>query len=458
MKWHIRLLALTILGSGALLCSPGKAALQGGFAKINITPPLGIPLIGSKGNPSDEILDDLFAKAMVLYDGRTKVAILSADLLYTPLEEITGPVRKLIRERTGIPETNVMVCATHTHSGPETFTLSKFRPEQRIPLSMLDQPYLQILIRKLADAVQIAHRDLCPVRIGLTKRALPELMFNRRTKKTDGTVVMSFSVPAEVAATRKIETDRDGQTCVSFSMPPSGSDLHFGPVDPAVWILRVEDTHDCLVGSILNYSCHPVSIYPSMPTTISADYPGHAMNLVEETEGGICLFTLGTAGDLVPYQRGQDACRIIGRSLGAEALKGLRSVPTSGDIPLEAIRNEIQFPAKRIEVSDNQDNANPAQEIITTEIQLLRLGDICILGLPGEVLAEVGFQIRKRSNLDKLVLVSLCNDAIGYVCHQEAYEEGGYEPGSATHLAKGAGEILIDAALDLIMTREKHPQ
>ena len=66
-------------------------------------------------------MDDLYAKAMVLSDGRTTVAIVSADLLYTPLEEITDPVRTIVHEKLGIPKQNIMVCATHTHSGPEIF-------------------------------------------------------------------------------------------------------------------------------------------------------------------------------------------------------------------------------------------------------------------------------------------------------------------------------------------------
>ena len=64
----------------------GQAALKGGFAKVNITPPPGITLIGSKGKPSDDIIDELYAKALVLSDGNTTIAIVSADLLYTPVE------------------------------------------------------------------------------------------------------------------------------------------------------------------------------------------------------------------------------------------------------------------------------------------------------------------------------------------------------------------------------------
>ena len=73
----------------------------------------------------------------------------------------------------------------------------------------------------------------------------------------------------------------------------------------------------------------------------------------------------------------------------------------------------------------------------------MKIGDLYILGLPGEVLVEVGLEIKKRAGLEKLFVIALSNDAIGYVCHRQASEEGGYEPGSGTNLAKGAGEIMI---------------
>jgi neutral ceramidase len=439
-----------VLVPDSFVCPPCRAGLQGGCAKVNITPPLGIPLIGSKGKPGDAILDELYARAMVLDDGRTKIAIVSADLLYTPLEEITGPVRKIIWEKTGIPEQNVLVCATHTHSGPEVFTLSKFRPEERIDPAKLDQPYLQTLNRKIADAVFLAQQKMKKVKIGIGGGSAPELLYNRRTKKPDGTVTMTFSVTPEIAATRKIQTGPDGTTSVSFTMSAPSPDLKFGPVDPTVQVLRVEDANDSVVGSMLNFACHPVCIYPSMPTTISADYPGDAMDLVEQTEGGVCLFTLGTAGDMVPYQRGLDAHRQIGKALGAEAVRRLQFVPTSDDVTMDAIRKDLRFPAKTPSSTEGGNKPDEGTDFIQTEIQIIRIGDIYLLGLPGEVLAEVGLEIRRQANVEKLFLISLGNDAIGYVCHKQAYDEGGYEPDSATHLAKGAGETMINEAMGLL--------
>jgi len=59
-------------------------------------------------------------------------------------------------------------------------------------------------------------------------------------------------------------------------------------------------------------------------------------------------------------------------------------------------------------------------------------------------------EIKSRAKLENLIIVTLCNDAIGYVCHERAYDEGGYEPESGTNLARGAGEILAEQALTLL--------
>ncbi|MEE9403207.1 MAG: hypothetical protein V3V47_08425, partial [Desulfobacteria bacterium] len=192
-----------------VFCPAGQAMLKGGCAKVNITSPLGIPLIGSAGKPSDDILDELYAKALVLNDGSTTVAIVSVDLLYVPLEEVTNPIRKIIKDKIGIPGRNVFICATHTHSGPEVFTRGKLRPEKEVPASEIDQFYLQTLIRKMAGVVLIAHKNMredsrkagAQVKIGAAKGQIPEIVYNRRPKSTDGSVRMAFTLPQEVTAT-----------------------------------------------------------------------------------------------------------------------------------------------------------------------------------------------------------------------------------------------------------------
>jgi len=411
---------------------------------VNITPPVGTPLIGSYGKPSDSILDELFAKALVLGDGKSKVVIVSVDLLYPPLEEITQPVRRIINEQTEIAKDNILVCATHTHSGPEVFSKSKLRPDKRIDKSTIDVSCRETLVRKIAGSVLIAHKNMQPVKIGAAKGELPEIVYNRRPRDKNDRVKMAFSLPDEISETRRIVTETNGTKRVTLNFPNKQNKMYFGPIDPEVGVIRIEDADGKIVCSLVNFGCHPVCIYPSMPTAISADYPAYTTGVVEQAEGGICLFTLGLAGNAVPYARGLQPREQIGRAIGGEALRRIQFISTTDEIALKAMRRKIVFPTK--ESPDGEQENKP----VTTEIQALRLGDIYILGLPGEILIEVGLEIKSRAKLENLIIVTLCNDAIGYVCHERAYDEGGYEPESGTNLARGAGEILAEQALTLL--------
>jgi hypothetical protein len=443
-------LVFIVLLSNRIFCPACQAALKGGCAKVTITPPLGIQLIGSKGKPSDDIIDELYAKALVLNDGNTTIAIVSADLLYTPLEEITNPVRRIIKEKTGICEQNVLICATHTHSGPEVFTRSKLGPDKEVPASKIDQNYLQTLIKKIADPVLIAHKNMQEVEIGAAKGQIPEIVYNRRPKTGDGSVRMAFTLAPEVIATQKVQHGHDGSVQVTFAYTHEEAQLDFGPIDPDVCVLRVEDVNGGIVGSLINFGCHPVCIYPYLSTAISADYPAYATQVVEQVEGGICLFTLGLAGNTVPVRRGVKPRQQIGKALGTEALRRLQLVTTTGIVTLKSLKKEIKFPTKKAPSPDETAGDDKTIDYVTTEIQVIRLGDIYILGLPGEILVEVGLEIKRKTGLENLFIVTVSNDTIGYVCHSRAYEEGGYEPGSGTNLAKGAGEIMTEEALDLI--------
>jgi len=447
----VTILLLVILLSHLLFCPVGQASLKGGCAKVNITPPVGVWLsgYGSRDKPSDDVADELYAKALVLGDGRSTIAIVSADLLWVPLQ-ITAEVRKMVKDKTGIPERNILICATHTHFGPKIFAKTKIGPD--VPDNKVDKSYVQTLTKKMADTVFLAYKKMQEVKIGAVKGRIPEIVYNRRPKSPDGSVKMAFTLSPEVTATRKIVRGPEGSVKMTFTLPPEEPKLIFGPIDPEVCVLRVEDADGKIVGSVVNFACHAVSgsTYSDWFYSISADFPGQTTRIVEQVEGGICLFISGAAGDIVPIKRGKNARCQIGKAVAAEALRRLQFVPGSNDVSLKAMRKEVKFPLKQTLSPDRIIDANDSAERLSTEIQVLKLGEIYILGLPGEILVEVGLEIKKKAGLENLFVVSLSNDAIGYVCHSEAYEEEGYEPGSGTNLAKGAGEIMIKHALELL--------
>jgi len=450
MKKRCQLLVAALLAL-LILHSPARGALQGGAAKVNITPPVGVWLSGYGGRdkPSDGITDELFARALVLNDGSNSVALVSVDLLWVPLQ-MTQKIRAMIEQKTGIPGSSVMICSTHTHFGPRLY--SKTTLGSHVEGNTVDDAYVQTLTKKIVDAVFLAHRDMKEVRLGANRGELTEIVYHRRPRNDDGSVTMAFTLPASVLATREIIRDDNGRVRVTFTDPPGQPLRTYGPIDPDLWVLRVESGAGEMLASMVNYACHAVSgsKYPDWFYSISADFPGETTRVVESVEGGVCLFTSGTAGDIVPLKRGKAPRYQIGRALAGAAIKNLQFVPTSTTIDLDARTMAIDIPLKETLAENRIVDADATQDHLSTELQLLRFGDIYLLGLPGEILVEVGLEIKERAGIEKLIIASLTNDVIGYVCHAAAYDEGGYESTSGTNLAPGAGEHIVNKALKLI--------
>jgi Neutral/alkaline non-lysosomal ceramidase, N-terminal len=433
------------------LCRDIRGSVRAGSARVNITPPVGVWLsgYGARDKPSDDIQDDLYARALVVSDGDNTVALVAVDLLWVPLH-MTREIREIVASKTGIPEQNVMICASHTHFGPKIYRETKLGPD--VQDNSVDDAYVQTLTKKIADAVFLAHKSMQAARLGAKCNELAEVTYHRRPQSADGSVTTTFSLPPEILATRQIVHGPDGATRVTFRYPEGRPQPTFGPIDPEVCTLRVEDANGVLLGSMVNFACHAVSgsRYPDWFYSISGDYPGETARVVERVEGGVCLFTSGTAGDIVPLKRGKEPRYQIGRALAGAAVRGLQFVPMSDAVTVEGKTMAIEI-ALRDDLAENRIvDANADQGPLKTEIQVLRFGDIYLLGLPGEVLVELGLELKERAPVERLIIASLANDVIGYVCHAAAYDEGGYESEQGTNLAKGAGELIVARALQLI--------
>ena len=424
MRKYITFKAILLIGAiffSNTCSSAGRAALKGGVAKINITPPVGFNLAGfsARVKPSDDIADELYAKTLVLDDGRNTLAIVCTDLVGIPLN-ITNQIRKIVKEKTGIPQKNILICASHTHYGP---LLTERKPAD-YPLYLPDKSYVQTLINKIAGLVLVAHKNMQEVKIGAAKGVIPEIIYNRRTKKPDGSVKVTWGIPYDA------------------------SKVTFGPTEPEVCVLRVEDTGGAIIASLVNFACHPTSesIFRDCLYSISADFPGYTMRVVEQIEGGICLFAQGTGGNMAAITRLRERKNPrlqMGKALAGEVLRRLQFVPTTGNVTLRVLKKAFNFPLKPDRIKEGGKN------YLTTEIQVFKIGDIYILGLPSEVLVEIGLEIKSKAGIDNLFIISISNDYTDYICHDQAYEEGGYESESS-NLARGAGEIMIKEALDLL--------
>lgn len=436
--------------------------ITAGAHKVNITPPIGFPLAGygNREKGSEGLDDELYAKALVLDDGNTKVPIVTTDLIAVS-PSFVASVRQRVERKTGIPATNVMVCASHTHFGPALKHLVYLPQEAQ---AEFHGAYVENASRLIAGAVQLADASRRDARIGHGLGNAEPLVFNRRPKGPDGKMVMTFRPPK----------------------PEDARSLTLGPTDPEVPVLTVEGTDGVAIATLISLACHPVCGVDRL-YRLSADYPGYAMKVVEEVTGGVCMFALGCAGNIVPAEREGPARRRIGMGLGGEVVKVLHQMETSSDVELRVLSETIELPVRPLptpeEAQEQVEDAERklaawdetetaaenlrtprgelafarhlkgmveelgAQTTVTTETQAIRIGDLVLMCLPGEVYVEIGLKIKERSA--NTFVFSLCNDGLDYVPTAAAYDEGGYEP-EWTKLAKGADKVLTDAAVGLV--------
>jgi hypothetical protein len=160
------LISLAFAWDGGVATS--NVSLNAGVGSVDITPNLPVALAGSPAPKKAESVDTrLYVKALVLSTGEQKLAIVTLDTLKYPVEYVVQARRK-IEQTTGIPASNVIICASHTHSGP------------------LWTYYKDVLVTPITEAVALAARDLTPCRIGTAKGKVEGVSQNRRVLK-DGT-------------------------------------------------------------------------------------------------------------------------------------------------------------------------------------------------------------------------------------------------------------------------------
>src|SRR5687767_13678746 len=133
--------------------------LRAGVGRSSLTPAIGNWLLGfaDRASGCTAIRDELYATALVLDDGARRLVLVSCDLIFVH-PRIVKQVREIVEATTNIPGRNVMICCTHTHSGPPGFATEQSAP--------IDQAYVAYLPFRIAGAVRLACDNLTPARLG----------------------------------------------------------------------------------------------------------------------------------------------------------------------------------------------------------------------------------------------------------------------------------------------------
>ena len=419
-----------------------------GTANTVITPPPGTGLAGfaAREDGARGVHDDLYVRALVLEDGGARLALILLDLC-----ELDAPfvarVRRRVEDAAGIPQTAVIVAATHTHGAPATTPLLSPPPPAE---------WLTGVEHHAAAAAADACRTLSHGGAAVGRGREPSIGRNRRRPD--------------------------------------------GPIDPAVTVLQFDRT-DLPPATLVHYACHPTVLGPDN-LLVTRDYPGFAVDAVERITDGWCAFANGACGDVnVGHSAGRTALGLptagrtferaeaLGLRLAVEATRAARDARLIGgrlgirrravSVPVRTIaepeaRAQLRAQARHVESLAASRVAGEAlidarlelfyaemalewarrrpEPVETTEVQAAAVGDVALVALPGEFFVESGQRLRDRSPCPVTVVIGYANGCLGYVPPAPAFEEGGYETKLSPwcRVAPEAEALILNAAVEVL--------
>ncbi len=476
------MLCFSLLCIPILLCGSFFINIQNGFtqpAKVfragaatsNITPKIGTSINGNlKDVTIKQIHDETHARSIVLDDGQTRLAFVTVDLCLIYKEELDA-AKQRAHEITGIPVENMMMSATHTHSGGTACSVFQSDP---------DKDYLKFLRERIADAVVRANNNLVPARIGWAVGNEPGQVFNRRWKMKPGKPIMNpFCTEDQVKMNPGIGNPD--------LLEPAG------PTDPELPIISVQTPEGRPIALLANYSLHYVG--GTGPGEISADYFGmfaERMKQLLQSDNNqyppfVAMLSNGTSGNInnvnwgggqapppaPPYSRMREVADIV----AAEAYKTYQNIKYQNWISLSAAQKEIKLGvrhpdkeeierAKGIIAKANGPVMNTMEEIYAREtmlmndfpkqvplfIQAFRVGDLAIAAAPCEIFVEIGLDIKAKSPFKPTFTTSLANGYNGYLPTPEHHKLGGYETWRArsSYLEVDASTKISSVLFDLL--------
>ncbi|MGN6755198.1 MAG: neutral/alkaline non-lysosomal ceramidase N-terminal domain-containing protein [Thermomicrobiales bacterium] len=450
--------------------SPARAltSLQLGATKAVMTPPVGSELSGfiARTAPMAGVHDELYARALVFAGegAAERAALVTLDAIDLNATTVTA-IRERAAALTGLTGERIGVACTHTHGGPAMLA-GRW-------LGRADDGYLDVLAQTAAGAVAQAAARLEPV-------------------------VLTYACGHEATVGRNRRVPG-------------------GVIAPAVPVLRFQRPDGTVAALLVNYACHPVTLGPDNLLT-TADYPGYVVRTLEAIyPGALALFATGCCGQINTGHTARDGtfgrglawrtygeAERLGRTVAGAATQAAEQAareaaalpiasPPIHTVPVQVARRTVAMPllpvASAAEIAAQMANweaerarlvrdGGAAGEIgqytvwlewadaflarqlpaaVEAEVQVITLGEVVLVLLPGEMFVEFGLAIKERAAPRPVITLAYANGTPGYIPHRSAYPEGGYEVEEAYRyygypacFAPEAGETLVEAALELL--------
>ena len=439
--------------------------LHAGAALADISPKPGEELGGYPHYPRNNtgIHDPLYAACLYIDNGTTEIALVTLDLLFFSKKHVSA-VRRAAAEACGIPEGNIMISTSHTHSGPWA--------SGRLDIESLE-----------------AGKKQNPAYIGFLKEQIVKTITAAKTDMFE----------AEVAAGVGV--------CGAECGVGGNRRLPGGPHDPLVSVIAIRDKAGDVRGVFTNYALHPTFIH-EWSTDVTADYPCYMRETMKELEPkAVFGFAQGASGNQSSryFRKSEDydEAERVGRLLAKAAHQVLENAEwkssaeirvASSDMELELrdfgsaeeLRQQLADATAHYKElfdlygdSENREeyylwqNANLkvlgiedqlgyvvmkdkgicielCEDETPVEIQVIRLGDACIVGVPGEIFVEYALYVKAMAGYPVVIFNALANGCLpGYLYTPEALTHGGYETDTSM-LGTKFGRHMVEKILDTV--------
>lgn len=432
--------------------------IQAGFARVDVTPPLGTPISGYfYERLADGVLDPIQLNALAYGNGTDTAIIIACDFIGMVMGK-SNEMREAIAARTGVPADHVMLCCLHQHTSIRVGD----KMGNKDYSSFDDPTYMGVLTRKFADVAQMAVADMSEAEVGTAEQNVAEdIAFVRRYWLEDGSVATNPSSKGPKPVRRCDESDN------------------------TVRLIRFkrEGKKDI---AYVNFSTHPDVI---SGCKLSADWPGFVRRFVEKEQDALCLCVVGCQGDsnhcdyFKPKENmykgpGYVHSEYMGRTI-ADTVKEIWDKTTVHEKDtvyggVEVIYNKTNtegeekydeqkqfyddYEAGKFEKKPHITKLAYAKRIIglrtspiyrPVPVTVLGLGDIAFVGFGGEPFTDYTHQSHAAAE-GKTVFCSCCTNGYeGYLPHARAFEEGGYEA-SSSFFTPCLEEQCIAAAAEML--------
>jgi neutral ceramidase len=425
MKFLLKFI-LVVIANLVILSALHASSIEANVAVIKLTPPLEIGYtLGGYGarmsKPAEGIHDDIWAKALILNEDGKKYAIVTLDILGLPPNVKPQVIEKLNQE--AWTEENIMFLPSHSHTSLEMFALNDKNIFNLAPIGIFQEQLLDFVVQSLADLIKSADQNLRAVKIGSLSKQIEGLNRNRRGEPF---------------------------------------------VDNTLTVTRIDHMDGQSMAVLVNWTGHP-TIMDEDDMLVSGGWPGYLQRELEGWigQGVVAMYYNGPQAD--QSVRAESAgshyekAEKYGRTMAINVRSIYEDIKPAEDIQFFYNYKIIPLPEREAhpdfmetggtEYGLDEDKINILlQQVfpVQTSIGACRLGDLLIVGAPGELSAELGLNIKDNLLIRGIkypVIGGLANQWISYILSEEEYHKGGYES-SVSFYGKTLGDVIVRGMMD----------